>query len=78
MKKEAAQNRKEVKEAMAKVRAEGHAGSARAAPSRRLQANLDAGVHPRAAKKADKDRQRAASHRAPLDPESVDGLSCGY
>ena len=64
LKKEAAQNRKEVKEAMAKVRAEGRAGSAPAAPSRRLQADLDAGVHPRAAKKADKDRQRAASHRA--------------
>ena len=61
LKKEAAQNRKEVKEAMAKVRAEGRAGSAPAAPSRRLQADLDAGVHPRAAKKADKDRQRAAS-----------------
>ena len=64
LKKEAAQNRKEVKEAMAKMRAEGHAGSAPAAPSRRLQADLDAGVHPRAAKKEDKDRQRAASHRA--------------
>ena len=49
---------------MAKVRAEGRAASAPAAPSRRLQADLDAGVHPRAAKKADKDRQRAASHRA--------------
>ena len=57
--KNAAQNKKEVKEAMAKVRAEGRAGSAPAAPSRRLQADLDAGVHPRAAKKADKDRQRA-------------------
>ena len=64
LKTEAAQNRKEVKKAMAKVRAEGRAGSAPAAPSRRLQADLDAGVHARAAKKADKDRQRAASHRA--------------
>ena len=45
LKKEAAQNRKEVKEAMAKVRAEGRAGSAPAAPSPRLQADLDAGVH---------------------------------
>ena len=61
---EAAQNREEVKEAMAKVRAEGRAASAPAAPSRRLRADLDAGVHPRAAKKADKDRQRAANHRA--------------
>ena len=61
---EAAQNRKEVKEAMAKVRAEGRAASAPAAPSRRLKADLDPGVHPRAAKKAKKDRQRAASHRA--------------
>ena len=61
---EAAQNREKVKEAMAKVRAEGCAASAPAAPSRRLRADLDAGVHPRAAKKADKDRQRAASHRA--------------
>ena len=49
---EAAQNREEVKEAMAKVRAEGRAASAPAAPSRRLRADLDAGVHPRAAKKA--------------------------
>ena len=64
LKKEAVQNRKEVKEAMAKVRAEGRAGSAPAAPSRRLQADLDAGVHPRAAKKAGKHRQRAASRIA--------------
>ena len=35
-----------------------------AATSRRLKADLDAGVHPRAAKKAEKDWQRAASHRA--------------
>ena len=66
LRKEAAQNRKDVKEAMAKVRAECRAASAPAAPSRRLQADLDAGVHPRAAKKADKDRQRAASHRASI------------
>ena len=46
------------------MRAEGRAGSAAAAPSRRLQADLDAGVHARAAKKTDKDRQKAASHRA--------------
>ena len=58
---EAAQNREEVKQAIAKVR--GRAASAPAAPSRRLKADLDAGVHPRA-EKADKDRQRAASHRA--------------
>ena len=32
--------------------------------SRRLQADLDAGIHPRAAKRAEKDRKRAASHRA--------------
>ena len=64
LKTEAAKNKEEVKEAMAKMRTEGRAGSAPAAPSRRLQANLDAGVHPRAATKADKDRQRAASHRA--------------
>ena len=59
----AVQNREEVKEAMAKVRAEGRAASAPAAPSRKLRADLDAGVNPRAAKKADK-RQRGASHRA--------------
>ena len=64
LKKEAAQHHKEAKEAMAKVRAEGRAASAPAAPSRRMQADLDAGVHPRAAKKKEKDRQRAASHRA--------------
>ena len=64
LKKEAAQHQKEAKEAMAKVRAEGRAASAPAAPSRRMQADLDAGVHPRAAKKKEKDRQRAASHRA--------------
>ena len=64
LKKEAAQHQKEAKEAMAKVRAEGRAASAPAAPSRRLQADLDAGVHARAAKKAEKSRQRAASHRA--------------
>ena len=63
LRREAAQNRKELS-AMAKVRAGGRAASAPSAPSRRLQADLDAGVHPRAAKKADKDRQRAASHRA--------------
>ena len=63
---EASQNRKRVKEAMAKVRAEGRAASApaAAAPSRRLRADLEAGVHPRAARKAEKDTQRAASHRA--------------
>ena len=64
LKVEAAQHQKEAKEAMAKVRAEGRAASAPAAPSRRMQADLDAGVHPRAAKKKEKDRQRAASHRA--------------
>ena len=64
LKKEAAQHQKEAKEAMAKVRAEGRAASAPAAPSRRLQADLDAGVHARAARKAEKSRQRAASHRA--------------
>ena len=64
LKKEAAQHQKEAKEAMAKVRAEGRAASAPAAPSRRLQADLDAGVHARAAKKAEKSRKRAASHRA--------------
>ena len=64
LKKEAAQHQKEAKEAMAKVRAEGRAVSAPAAPSRRLQADLDAGVHPRAARKAERSRQRAASHRA--------------
>ena len=64
LKKEAAQHHKEAKEAMAKVRAEGRAASAPAAPSRRMQADLDARVHPRAAKKKEKDRQRAASHRA--------------
>ena len=64
LKVEAAQHQKEAKEAMAKVRAEGRATSAPAAPSRRMQADLDAGVHPRAAKKKEKDRQRAASHRA--------------
>ena len=64
LKKEAAQHQKEAKEAMAKVRAEGCAASAPVAPSRRLQADLDAGVHARAAKKAEKSRKRAASHRA--------------
>ena len=64
LKKEAAQHQKEAKEAMAKVRAEGRAASAPAAPSRRLQADLDAGVHARAARKAEKSRQRAARHRA--------------
>ena len=64
LKVEAAQHQKEAKEAMAKVRAEGRAASAPAAPSRRMQADLDAGVHPRAARKKEKDRQRAASHRA--------------
>ena len=61
---EAAKNRQKVKDAMSKVRAEGRAASAPAAPSRRLQADLKAGVHPRAAKKAEKDRKRSASHRA--------------
>ena len=61
---EAEQNREEVKEAMAEVRAQSRATSAPAAPSRRLRADLEARVHARAAKKADKDRQRAASHRA--------------
>ena len=64
LKAEAEQNRAEVKGAMAKVRAEGRATSAPAEPSRRLRADLEAGVRARAAKKADKDRQRAASHRA--------------
>ena len=64
LKAEAEHNRAEVREAMAKVRAEGRATSAPAIPSRRLRADLESGVHARAAKKADKDRQRAASHRA--------------
>ena len=67
LKEEAEHYRAEVKEAMAKVRAEGRATSAPAIPSRRLRADLESGVHARAAKKADKDdkdRQRAASHRA--------------
>ena len=64
LKKEAAQHQKEAKEAMAKVRAEGRAASAPAVPSRRLQTDLDAGVHARAAWKAEKSRQRVASHRA--------------
>ena len=64
LKAEAEHNRDEVKEAMAKVRAEGRATSAPPIPSRRLRADLESGVHARAAKKADKDRQRAASHRA--------------
>eukprot|EP00435_Cladocopium_sp_Y103_P016581 s2981_g4.t1 len=45
-------------------RAEGRAASAPAPMPRRLRADLEAGAHPRAAKKAEKDRQRAASHRA--------------
>ena len=64
LKEEAAQKKKEVKEEMARVRAESRAASAPASASRRLKADLDAGVHPRAAKKKEKDRQRAASHRA--------------
>ena len=57
LKAEAEHNRDEVKEAMAKVRAEGRATSAPPIPSRRLRADLESGVHPRAAKKADKARQ---------------------
>ena len=64
LKEEAAQKKKEVKGEMARVRAESRAASAPASASRRLKADLDAGVHPRAAKKKEKDRQRAASHRA--------------
>ena len=64
LKEEAAQKKKEVKEEMARVRAESRAASAPASASRRLKAALAAGVHPRAAKKKEKDRQRAASHRA--------------
>ncbi len=44
-------------------RATRRAASAPAVESRRLRQDLEAGVPPRAAKKAEKDRQRAAEHR---------------
>ena len=81
LKKEAAQHQKEAKEAMAKVRAEGRAASAPAAPSRRLQADLDAGVHARAARKAesseeatDEDEFVSRLEKLQKDPEVLSKL----
>ena len=43
----------------------------RAASDSRFQQDLDSGMHPRAAKKAEKDRQRAADHQRRLAEEKV-------
>ena len=47
------------------------AASAPASGSLRLQQDLQAGVHPRAAKQAEKSRQRAAEHRRRTSKERV-------
>lgn len=62
LKKNAEENKQQLKTIMSGRRKASRAGSALAV-SRRWQQDLDSGIHPRRARKMEKDRQRAASRR---------------